>query len=30
MILPGHEASNGQILAYDPAAGRVVADGDPC
>ena len=26
----GHEARNGQILAYDPAEGRVVAAGDPC
>lgn len=28
--LTGHEAENGQILAYDPADGRVVAADDPC
>ncbi len=28
--IPGHEARNGQILAHDPADGRVVAVGDPC
>ena len=28
--LTGREAENGQILAYDPADGRVVETGDPC
>lgn len=28
--LTGHAAENGQILAYDPADGRVVAADDPC
>ncbi len=28
--IPGHEVRNGQILAYEPAAGQVVAAGDPC
>ncbi len=30
MILPRHQARNGQILAHDPADGRVVAADDPC